>query len=91
MRAVLVTLLLVLGLATDAAAHIRVVVDATTHRGQLDLYGIVSRDMPTATFYEIIDGEDRKVGDVAPAPWYDDAEHGPLGFGILLSGAQWRC
>ncbi len=91
MRALLVTLLLVLGLATDAAAHIRVTVDATTHRGQLDLYGIVSRDMPTATFYEVVNGQDRKIGDVVPAPWYDDVEYGPLGFSVLKNGAQWRC
>lgn len=91
MRIALVAVLLVLGVAADAAAHIRVTVDGTSRRGQLDLYGIVSRDMPTATMYEVVKGRDKRIADVVPAPWYDDPEHGPLGFAIVRGGAQWRC
>ena len=91
MRIVLLTVLVLLGIASEAAAHIRVAVDATSRRGLIDLYGIVSRDMPTATFYELIDGRDKKLMDVTPAPWYDDADHGPLGFAIEPAAAVWRC
>ena len=91
MRILVVTLLVLAGLAADAAAHIRVAVDATSRRGVIDLYGIVSRSMPTATFYELVDGRDKKLAEVTPAPWYDDADHGPLGFAIEPAAAVWRC
>ncbi len=91
MRAVVLTLLLVLGLAAQASAYVRVTVDATTTRGQLTLYGIVGRDIPTATIYEVVDGRDRKVADIVPAPWIDDETYGPLSISVLTNGVQWRC
>ena len=89
--AVVLALLLALGLAADASAYVRVTVDATSERGQLTLYGITSRDIPTATIYEIVDGRDQKVADIVPAPWIDDETFGPLSISVLTNGAQWRC
>lgn len=91
-RTLLLALLMILAITGEAAGYARIAADAVSTRGQIHFYGFVSTDQPSFTFYERINGVEKKIADVEVATTYfDQGYDGILSYEVLVNAAQWRC